>query len=41
LNDEVREDGMGMVCSRHEGKRYAYGVLMGKPKENRPLGEPI
>jgi hypothetical protein len=31
---------MGWACSTHGEKRNGYGVLVGKPKERRPLGIP-
>jgi hypothetical protein len=29
---------MGWECSRNGDKRFAYGVLVGKPDGRRPLG---
>jgi hypothetical protein len=31
---------MGRACSINGKKRNAYRILVGKPKENRPLGRP-
>jgi hypothetical protein len=31
---------MDRACSMHGEERNAYGILMGKPKGNRPLGRP-
>jgi hypothetical protein len=31
---------MGGACSMKGGKDEAYGLLVGKPKRNRPLGRP-
>jgi hypothetical protein len=37
-NDEIKEDEMGRACSRNEEKGTTCRDLVGKPKENRPLG---
>jgi hypothetical protein len=31
---------MGRVCSTNGDKRNAYGILVGKPEGNGPLGRP-
>jgi hypothetical protein len=31
---------MGRACSTNGEKRNAYGILVGKPGEKRPLGRP-
>jgi hypothetical protein len=31
---------IGRTCSKNEGKKNAYGLLMGKPGGKRPLGRP-
>jgi hypothetical protein len=33
-------DEMGRACSTDGEKRNAYGMLVGKPEEKRPLGRP-
>jgi hypothetical protein len=40
LNDDVKKDETGRICSRNGRKRNAYRILMGKPEGNRPLGRP-
>jgi hypothetical protein len=41
LDDQVKETEMGRACSMHGGeRRYAYGVLVGKPQGKRELGRP-
>jgi hypothetical protein len=32
---------MGGACSLHREKRITYGILVGKPQWERPLGRPI
>jgi hypothetical protein len=31
---------MGRACSTNEDERRAYGILVGKPEIERPLGKP-
>ena len=40
LDDQVKETEMGRACSMHGERRYAYGVLVGKPQGKRKLGRP-
>jgi hypothetical protein len=32
---------MGGACSRHRGVRSVHKILLGKPKDKRPLERPI
>jgi hypothetical protein len=32
-------DEMGRTCSKHEEKKNAYRILVGKPEVNKPLGK--
>jgi hypothetical protein len=40
LNDHVKKDYMGGVCSTNREKRNAYRILVRKPEGKRPLGIP-
>jgi hypothetical protein len=37
---KIEKNEMGVACSKFGGKRGAYRHLVGKPKGNRPLGDP-
>jgi hypothetical protein len=38
LNDQFKENEMGMACSKHGEKRNAYGILVGKPEATEKPG---
>jgi hypothetical protein len=38
--DQIKENEMGGEYSAHGEMRNAYKILVGNPKENRPLGRP-
>jgi hypothetical protein len=38
--DKIKKNMMGGACSTYEKRRGEYSVLLGKPKEKRPLGRP-
>jgi hypothetical protein len=40
LNVEVKENEMGMACSKTGAQRNAFRILVGKPELKRPLGRP-
>jgi hypothetical protein len=41
LNEQIKEDVVDGACSKHEEKRNAYRLLMGKQEGKRPLERPI
>jgi hypothetical protein len=40
LNDQVKEDEMGRVCSMNWEERNAYRISVGKPEGKRPVRRP-
>jgi hypothetical protein len=38
INDQVKEEEIGSVCSMHGETRTAYRILVVKPEGKRPLG---
>jgi hypothetical protein len=39
-NDQAENDAMGGACNANGGKRNAYRILVGTPKEKRPQRNP-
>jgi hypothetical protein len=40
LNDQVKENEMGRICSMHREKSFAYMVYVGKAEGRRPPAKP-
>jgi len=40
LDDQIKEDETGRLCSTHERERIAYKIVVGKPEGMRTLRRP-